>query len=751
MGLPNDVSWRRRLNATTGSQFWIRAARSTSHFSGYSQMWTLTGPCSAVIPVGIEAEQGAIDPTPDPQADLPSWLMKLMLLATQLLVAAHIIPAEGPRQYPAWLNTISIFVFQQAVQLAPEGHPRLPVWLNELWTSVYVHLLPALLRDLALALQTRFDRTGDLDDLAKAISAGQRAVNLTSKDHPELPARLSDLGNSFESRFKRSGNLIDIAEAISAQQQAVLLTPEGHIDLPAYLSNLGVSFITRYERTGDLVDIDEAISVIQNAIQIIPEGNVHLPGLFNNLGIALQLRFDRTGNSADVAEAIAMQQRAVYLTPAGHLDLYARLTNLGVSLRSLANRTGDPDKLEEAIAAQRRAIRLTPGGHTDLPLLFNDLGTSFEARFDLTGDLADIMEAVIAHQEAVKLTPEGHAGLPSRLYDLGNSVYSSAVKSGNSTELNASIAHFSSAATSHFGAPRDKFKAARRWARLLSAHSPLSPDVISAFDVAIRLLALVAGLEQTVEGRYTQLQDASGIALEGAAAACRLQRPDKAVEWLEQGRCLVWSQLNHLRTPLDDLQAHDSELARRLTDVSRNLQRVASSRNTLNPSMNMMTKISVQHELRSHLDLSKEWESLLSTVRSIPGFASFLQPSRCSDLMRRLPPSGSVVIINVNEDRCDAIVLLSGSKAPLHIPLPSFSLEKASKYRHALNVQLQSKGIRMREVEVETDGHQSERALKRWNKTGPSSFAVRNVLRGLWIEVVKPILDLLGYSVSAAP
>ena len=49
-----------------------------------------------------------------------------------------------------------------------------------------------------------------------------------------------------------------------------------------------------------------------------------------------------------------------------------------------------------------------------------------------------------------------------------------------------------------------------------------------------------------------------------------------ALEWLEQGRCLIWSQLNNLRTPLDTLFAHDPEIAGDMLRVSRALENAGS-------------------------------------------------------------------------------------------------------------------------------------------------------------------------------
>ncbi|TEB20251.1 hypothetical protein FA13DRAFT_244578 [Coprinellus micaceus] len=157
-------------------------------------------------------------------------------------------------------------------------------------------------------------------------------------------------------------------------------------------------------------------------------------------------------------------------------------------------------------------------------------------------------------------------------------------------------------------------------------------------------------------------------------------------------------------------------------------------------------KISVEAAARSHFELANEWEDLLRMVRSIPGFEDFLQPSSYATLQRYLPPSGSVVVINVTEERCDAIALTADSNDPLHIPLPNFTLEKAHELRRELQSTLEASGVRMREAGQEFPG----RALGRF-KPKMVSNKILAVLQTLWTEVVRPIPAGLRYLTCGSP
>jgi hypothetical protein len=256
------------------------------------------------------------------------------------------------------------------------------------------------------------------------------------------------------------------------------------------------------------------------------------------------------------------------------------------------------------------------------------------------------------------------------------------------------------------------------------------------------LLSLVAGLEHTVKHRHLLLQDMSDLPLQAAAAACSLGHIDKALEWLEQGRCLVWTQLNHLRTPIDDLVQHDPALAQHFLDISKNLECAAARGSSSQPSMSLTEKISLEKEAHAHLNLANEWNNLLNTIRTtIPGFHNFLKPPLCSALIQSLPDSGPAVVVNVHHTRCDAIALIAGLDEPLHIQLPRLSWEKANKYQQNFITYLQGHQLRMGEDLLED---QQKRGIRPQIKKG----LVCDVLQGLWKDVVKPILEALAFNVS---
>lgn len=78
-----------------------------------------------------------------------------------------------------------------------------------------------------------------MEYLDRAIDINRQAVELVPRSHPNRAMYLNNLGNSLESRFERTGSMENINRAVDIMEQAVDSKP---VDSPGYtlcLSNLG--------------------------------------------------------------------------------------------------------------------------------------------------------------------------------------------------------------------------------------------------------------------------------------------------------------------------------------------------------------------------------------------------------------------------------------------------------------------------------------------------------------------------------
>jgi hypothetical protein len=256
------------------------------------------------------------------------------------------------------------------------------------------------------------------------------------------------------------------------------------------------------------------------------------------------------------------------------------------------------------------------------------------------------------------------------------------------------------------------------------------------FSLAISLLSEVAGLEQTIHRRYANLHGHSGFVGSAVATALHHDKADLALEWLEQGRCLVWNQLNQLRTPIGHLCKRNPLLADRFIKVASALESYGARSALFTPSHATFSEdIRLQDDTRNHTTHAAEYKQLLKEIRGLPDFHNFLQPPNTTSLLSSLPSDGPVVIFNIYKTRCDALALISGVDEPLHIPLKNFSLVQAESLQERLRSDL------LNQLEAED----KDRATYRISHNSP--FSISLILEELWRKVVQPVLEALGYSV----
>ena len=199
----------------------------------------------------------------------------------------------------------------------------------------------------------------------------------------------------------------------------------------------------------------------------------------------------------------------------------------------------------------------------------------------------------------------------------------------------------------------------------------------------------------------------TSTAVDAFPACIRYGDPLDAVEFLEQGRGVFWSQLIRLRTPLDDVIA-SCDPGKRLAD------RLPQLTVLLRVVVDISPDVKSQHDRACHLDT--QLQGIVTEIRRLPDFSHFLQPPLFLNL--RIAASGGPVIIpNTSQYTCDVLIIFSENK-PVHVPLPI------------------------------TKAHVSELSVELYDLTSRAKF--RDVtkellvfLRETWDEVVFPIAKSL--------
>jgi hypothetical protein len=557
----------------------------------------------------------------------------------------------------------SVLKLQEAVQLTPDDNlAKLPM-LNNLGNSIL----------------TRFEQFGDVTDLNNSIANIQNAVQLTPDGHPNKPSQFNNLGNSLLRRFEWLGDITDLNNSLASLQNAVQLTPDGHPDKPPMFNNLGDSLFRRFERLGDLADLNSSIHNKQNAVWLTPDGHPDKLLRFNNLGNSLLSRFERLKEVTDLNNSILSFQTAVSLTPDGHPDKPSRFNNLGNSLLRRFEWLGDVTDLNNSLANSQSAVQLTPDSQPDKPSLFNNLGNSLLRRFEWLGDINDLNNSIVNFQNAVRLTPDGHPNKPALFSNLGNSLLSHFVHLHNLDDIHEALSNFSLAACAPSGSSSTRFAASRQWVMCHHILKSSSLVMLEAYHVAIDLLPQLAWLGSSVPERHHQLIAASDIVCEAAVAAIQSGHNDIAVEWLEQGRSVMWGQLLQLRTPLDFLKSRHPELGQRLEHISLQLEQLEPQQSVAGILPKPFRIHPLEELAKDSHNLAYEREQLLTKIRKQPEFETFMLPKPLSQLTPAAH-SGPIIILALSTvyNVCNALILLPNLQDDvLSLTLESFTPDLA--------------------------------------------------------------------------
>jgi tetratricopeptide (TPR) repeat protein len=221
----------------------------------------------------------------------------------------------------------------------------------------------------------------------------------------------------------------------------------------------------------------------------------------------------------------------------------------------------------------------------------------------------------------------------------------------------------------------DRFHLTCGWAAF--ARSTQHPSVPTAYETAFSSMQDSLQFAPTLQLQHATLVTSPNVSLplDYASYQLDLGQIEKAIETLERGRALLWSQMRHLRTSADQLFEADPDLGHEFAAVSRELEELTKS---IPPSHEIGMDDVVADDLRAgdefgrvllrQRGLLKERDKLISQVRALPGSDRFLT-SPSFDTLRSAASSGPVIIINHSRWRSDILILLS-NMPPSIIPTP---------------------------------------------------------------------------------
>ncbi|MEU3549709.1 CHAT domain-containing protein [Streptomyces longwoodensis] len=528
--------------------------------------------------------------------------------------------------------------FGEALALLGDEHPDARIHLNNLGS--------------ALAARTRLH--GSDDELDEAIAAGRAALRGDGPAHQRV-LRLSNLGGALYARYARDGVLADLDEDIDLQRTALLLAPSGHPDRPGLLSNLATALSERHEALGVRGDLTEAVQLLEEAMATGPSPR-RLATVAGAHGLALHALHQVSGDQDVLDRALVSLSTAVRATAPTDAQLPLQLANLVGALTTASARR--PAAATEAVDAARGALAALDEGRSATAVR-GSLLLALAARSG-TGDLD---EAVALARRVVADTAPDDPDLGRRLSNLAYVLNLRHESTGGPEDVTEARGALRAAARAGTGPADVRLHAARAWGRL-AALAGDGRAAAEAFALGVALLptAIPRRLERPDAQR--RLAEAAGLASDAAALCLACGDPERALGLLELGRGVLLNRRSGMRADLADLYDTDRELAERFEELGDALDRLDHPPMPLPVPPPHTTASGPERERRR--DLEAELDVVVRAIRALPGQAGFQRPPSVTSLLAEAA-HGPVVVVNVSEYRCDALLLTAGGLR--HLPL----------------------------------------------------------------------------------
>ena len=274
----------------------------------------------------------------------------------------------------------------------------------------------------------------------------------------------------------------------------------------------------------------------------------------------------------------------------------------------------------------------------------------------------------------------------------------------------------------------ERFNFACGWA--YSARTIRHPSTSTAYETALLLMQDVAPFSPTLQLQHATLSTIPdffhGMPLDYASYQVERGELEHAIETLERGRALLWSEMRHLRTSIDPLLDADPELGHKFAALNRDLDDLTKS---IAPIHKLNMEDAVADDLRAgdqfgslfrrQRGLLKERDKLTSQIRTLPGFDRFMT-FPLFDTLRSAASSGPVIIVNHSKHRSDILIILHDAPPSL-IPTPDDFYNSANRLKDKLLASRAKDGLDSRE----------------YDKT------LASVLAELYELVGKPVIDRL--------
>ena len=371
-------------------------------------------------------------------------------------------------------------------------------------------------------------------------------------------------------------------------------------------------------------------------------------------------------------------------------------------LRFGIRNTDDTTEIDEAIGQGRSILVSSPD---DESALFSFGFLLYEA-FKRTKKIEYLNESISVYRQLIEapIIPAGRFfGLPFLSQCL--LARSRHFPGYRTQDLDEALELFSKYISSTRDSVTERFRLACLWA--FHARRTRHTSVSTAYETALSLIQDTVLFSPTLQLQHSTLAThhiTQSLSLDYASYLVDQHQFGEAIEVLERGRALLWSEMRHLRTSIDQLLSADPVLGHKFAAVNRDLEQLTKS---VPPSHKLSVGDGAADGLRAvdpfgrllleQRELLEERAKLILQIQALPGFDSFLR-SPSFDALRSAASSGPVIIINHSEWRSDILIVLH-NMPPSLIPTPDDFFERAGALKDELLDSRRKSGLDSRHYE----------------------------------------------------
>ena len=659
--------------------------------------------------LGTQVEWGTGNGTPDikEMADLSRELL-VSARGTFPIVAfislAEAANATEKNKLPIELQDVVIECLRDAVGACPPGSDNVSISLG-----------------LVQQLRTRFLETHSLDDYEEGMALLEKILD------PTQPGGCPDSIWGVASYHATCFAIFRYTSFKTPEYSEVAIS-----HLRTILSSSSVNEKTRYHLTEIFSMLVRGRFSDYNLSESLEEANSNIPQLssFSSSQSLAQpeMLLAETESVRKTFSITAVQQKIQNLeellsnTPPGTENHKLCLICLANWYKSKFCLTKDTSDIRESITYSRLLLQATHIGDSWRIMALISLHNFLLFAFEETREPSYLNESIAISYDALELIGWRDAFYKDVTEKLVHALGIREKLFGR-IEDRHEIIRLISVSVYYQNAPEpDRFRLSCQWAIL--ARSVRHPTTLTAYKSAMSLMQKSLSFAPTVSVQHARLvamgENCQTMPLDYASYQINLGQFEEAVETLEQGRGLIWSEMRGLQTPL---AIEDSPLEKRFSEINQELQVMTVS---VTPSGRPEIEDGVAQDgsdpfgrlVIKQKKLLEERDTLISQIQSRPGLEGFMRAPSFTTL-RFAASRGPIILINHCEWRSD-IMIIFHSSLPCAIPTPKYFCARANELRDEL--------VKARKCGLDSVEYQD---------------ALCSVLKGLYELVGEPVIKRL--------